>query len=192
VLDCGCGAGDNARILNSAGWSVTGITLSNREAQLAQSFCEEVIVADLEHGIPVTKRGRFDVILMAHVLEHLTNPELLLTEAKERLGKQGILAVALPNVLNYRYRLQFLLGSFRYEPDGIMDSTHLRFYTYETGAELLVANGYEILKRQAGGFFPQRPLRRVFPRLTRALDDLAAGTFPGVFGWQLLYLARPR
>ena len=71
ALDCGCGAGDNARVLSGRGWCVTAITIDAREREAAGQFCEAVHLADLENGIPEGIKGLFDVILASHVLEHL-------------------------------------------------------------------------------------------------------------------------
>jgi len=192
VLDCGCGAGDNAQILHARGWKVTGITLSSAEQRAAAAFCERVVLANLEDGLPDSVGGPFDVVLMSHVLEHLVAPENLLDAVKTVLAPDGILAVALPNVLYYPVRLGALFGKFEYTVDGIMDETHVRFYTFETGGQLLRKNGYRVLLARADGAFPLWKLRRLLPdSWVRRLNRLACRARPGLFGRQSLYLARP-
>src|SRR5437879_4260735 len=75
VLDCGCGAGDNARLLAGQGFSVTGITISPSEREIALAHCTDVYLGDLDQGIPTAVRGPYDVIVCSHVLEHLRYPE---------------------------------------------------------------------------------------------------------------------
>ena len=75
VLDCGCGAGDNARLLAEQGCSVVGITISPEEGVLAKRYCTSVIVADLEVGLPQAVSEPFDIVIASHVLEHLRRPK---------------------------------------------------------------------------------------------------------------------
>jgi SAM-dependent methyltransferase len=190
-LDCGCGAGGNARILKSQGWKVTGITASSLEKQLALDFCEQVYIADLEEGIPKTLEDRFDIILMSHVLEHLVKPENLLQDAKRLLSKDGMIAVAIPNVLCYPNRLRFLLGKFDYSDGGIMDKTHLRFYTFKTAAALLQSNGYKLVTVGSDGAIPLWKFRDVLPLcIIEKLNQWGSQWSPGLFGFQALFLAR--
>jgi len=114
LLDCGSGAGDNARILQAQGWRVTGITIEAREKDLASRYCEAVVVADLEKGLPQEIVGPYDLILFSHILEHLKQPLKILLESKKVLASGGLVAVALPNVLYYANRFTFLWGEFEY------------------------------------------------------------------------------
>ena len=192
VLDCGCGAGDNAQLLQARGWKVTGITLSPAEQSAAAAFCERVHLADLETGLPDSVSGPFDVVLLSHVLEHLVAPEKLLDAIKSVLAPDGILAVALPNVLYYPVRLGALFGKFEYTVEGIMDETHVHFYTYEAGRQLLRKNGFRVLLARADGAFPLWKFRRILPdSWVQRLNRLACRVRPGLFGRQSLYLARP-
>lgn len=192
VLDCGCGAGDNARILGGRGWTTTGITISIEEHEQASAFCDQVLSIDLNSGLPETLEREYDIVLLSHVLEHLIHPEPLLGSIPRVLKPNGRVAVALPNVLVYSQRFQFLFGRFDYTPTGLMDNTHVRFYTFSTGASLLRANGYELLMTRADGAFPLWKTRKYLPpSVVIALNTWATTWRPGLFGAQLLYLARP-
>jgi SAM-dependent methyltransferase len=191
ALDCGCGAGDNARILRERGWRVTGITLSAEEQRLAAEHCDRVCIADLEQPLPDAIGGDYDAAILSHVLEHLVAPERLLDEVRRRLSARGTVLVALPNLLFYPIRLRLLLGRFAYAPDGILDETHLRFFTFASGGALLRENGFEVLAARADGGFPLWKLRRWLPAAWVARIDRAACRLrPGLFGRQSLYLAR--
>jgi SAM-dependent methyltransferase len=191
ALDCGCGAGDNAKRLSEVGWRVTGLTISPSEREIALQYCESVFLGDLNVGITTEIRGPFDLIIFSHVLEHLFHPEVALREARRLLSPEGMIAVALPNVLHWRQRVKFLSGKFQYDSGGIMDNTHVRFYTFESGMQMLRSNGFEILSARADGCFPLPFLRSRVPSIARAVDPLAARFLPGVFGVQVLYTARP-
>lgn len=191
VLDCGCGPGDNAAILSRAGWQVTGITIDPTERDAASPFCAAIVVADLDDGLPEGVGSGFDAILFSHVLEHLKRPAALLREARDRLGPDGVIAVALPNVLHYRQRASFLKGNFTYTDTGILDRTHLRFYTVTTGRSLLEDSGFEVLDARPEGGLPWRGLRHVVPSdLRRRLDSRALQTWPNLFAWQSLFIAQ--
>jgi len=190
ALDCGCGTGGNARELRQMGWRVTGITVSPREVEMASECCEAVLLGDLNSGIPKEAGGPFDLVVFSHVLEHLLHPEVALREARRLLSPDGRVIVALPNVLYWRLRIKFLFGEFKYEPSGIMDETHVRFYTFHSGMELLRSTGFEILSTLGDGDLPIPFLRRLFPALARVLDPWASRLVPGLFGTQILYVAR--
>lgn len=191
VLDCGCGPGDNAAILSAAGWRVTAITIDPAEQEAARPFCELVVIADLERGLPAEVGDRFDVLLMSHVLEHLARPEAILRDARLRLKPDGMLAVALPNILHYRQRFKFLKGDFTYTDIGILDRTHLRFYTVTTGRQLLETAGFDILDARADGALPWRGLRGIVSAgVRRRLDEVAVRRWPNLFARQSLFTAR--
>jgi SAM-dependent methyltransferase len=190
ILDCGCGAGDNARILNDRGWSVTGITIDPREEEVARKFCEAVYIADLEKGLPPAVDGQFDAVLASHVLEHLASPERLLREIRQRLSPGGVLVVALPNIAHYRQRVLRLRGQFSYTDTGQLDRTHLRFYTYRTAIQLLEQNGYELLNASAEGSLPLWKARLVSRSVASRVERWAVSRRPNLFGSQCLLLAR--
>jgi 2-polyprenyl-3-methyl-5-hydroxy-6-metoxy-1,4-benzoquinol methylase len=193
VLDCGCGAGANARALKARGWSVVGITISRQEQQLAEMYCESVHVGDLNDGVPPVAGDGYDIVLMSHVLEHLTRPDRLLADAQRVLATGGVVAVALPNALHFQTRLKFMLGKFDYTADGSLDETHVRFYTVKTAQQLLEANGFEVVQSATHGGLPLWKFRSVLPEaMTRWLDDAASRYLPGLFGFQFLYIMRPR
>jgi SAM-dependent methyltransferase len=192
ALDCGCGAGDNARLLRSRGWVVTGVTLSPEEQRAAAAHCDRVVVADLEQPLPESLGEGYDLVLLSHVLEHLVHPENLLASVKRVLAPDGVAAVALPNVLFYPIRLKALLGRFEYTRDGIVDETHVRFYTFASGAELLRRHGFEPIEMRAEGGVPLWKLRQLLPgSWASRLSDWACRRWPSLFGRQSLYLARP-
>jgi SAM-dependent methyltransferase len=192
ALDCGCGAGANARILRERGWEVTGITLSPGERELASRHCARVVLADLEQPLGEEVGRDYDLAVLSHVLEHLREPERLLAAVSRVLAPRGELLVALPNVLFYKMRLRALAGRFDYEPTGILDETHLRFYSFASGHALLERAGLRVLDARADGGFPLGPIRRVLPAAAaRRIDAAASRWRPGLFGEQCLYRARP-
>jgi len=139
---------------------------------------------------------KFDRVLLLDVLEHLMRPERLLAEAMNALNPQGRLIVSLPNVANIAVRLALLFGRFTYTERGILDRTHLRFFTRKTARRFLEENGCQVLETRstviplelALGLSPANPLMRA----ANALLGLATAIFPGLLGYQFVFLARPR
>jgi SAM-dependent methyltransferase len=190
ALDCGCGAGDNARLLRQRGWAVTGVTLDPAEARATGAQGAAAVLADLATGLPFG--GRFDLVVLSHVLEHLVDPALLLGEAARVLAPGGRIAVALPNVLHYRQRAQFLRGRFEYTRTGPMDATHLRFFTVSSARRMVVQAGFDVRAARADGELPWWRLRGLIaPGVRAAADHWALARHPDLFAGQSLLLVTP-
>jgi SAM-dependent methyltransferase len=145
VLEIGCANGRMSKLLVAQGCEVTGVELDPALAERARAHCREVIVANVEDDDVLSTREPFDVALMADVIEHLAYPDKLLERLRQYLRPDGYVVVAVPNVLFLQNRVPLMLGRFNYSPTGgILDATHLRFFTQRTIRELLVASGYTI------------------------------------------------
>lgn len=193
ALDIGCGAGDNAALLTDRGWRVEGVTIDSEEAEEAERFCARIHLGDLEDGLPGSISGPFDLAILSHVLEHVRQPETVLRQVAAVLAPDGVVAVALPNVLHYRQRLAFLAGHFDYADTGILDRTHLRFYTHASAPRMIESAGYEILRAVPDGPLPiGRLTTRVPARLQNQLRVQGLTRMPGLLAYQLLFVARPR
>lgn len=199
LLDVGCGAGDNAALLNKRQPSlkIYGITHSSAEAALAEQYMEHCWIADIESDWPMDlQEARFDAILFSHVLEHLRDPAAILARFATLLNSGGEVLIAVPNILSWRMRMQFLLGRFEYESAGVLDETHLRFFTYETADRYLLAQCTDLNLEFKGvsGSVPLWWLRRyLFPKSwCEKLDRLGCRFWPNLFGSQVLLRARKR
>jgi 2-polyprenyl-3-methyl-5-hydroxy-6-metoxy-1,4-benzoquinol methylase len=189
ILDIGCGGGGLGEALKmKINCKVTGLTFSEDEGRLASASLDKVLIVDLNY-LCVSSLGKYDCIVCSHVLEHLYKPETLLRGLADHcLTPEGVLVVALPNVLYWKQRLQFLFGRFRYTLGGIMDETHYRFYDYNTASELICNTGYQIISRRSDGIFPfSRLLGR---RMSQVVDHAALTMFPGFFGNQFIITAK--
>jgi O-antigen biosynthesis protein len=148
VLDVGCARGYVGRILSEQfRCQVSGIEADMAAAELARRFYQEVITGDVEklEIFDELRRGPFDVAIFGDVLEHLRWPERVLTRVRSLLAPGGYVLISLPNVATLRLRLRFLRGKFEYTDQGIMDRTHLRFYTLKSARELVLTCGYTIV-----------------------------------------------
>jgi 2-polyprenyl-3-methyl-5-hydroxy-6-metoxy-1,4-benzoquinol methylase len=145
VLDVGCGFATTSQYIETRGNRVTGIESSAEAVAVARTRVSEVIQADLQNH-PLAGR-RFDVIIFADVLEHLAWPIGVLRGYLDLLKDGGSVIISLPNVGLWSVRLNLLLGRFRYEETGVLDRTHLRFFTRRTAREMIESAGLEIIRR---------------------------------------------
>jgi 2-polyprenyl-3-methyl-5-hydroxy-6-metoxy-1,4-benzoquinol methylase len=144
VLDVGCATGYLARLMASHNCQVTGIEISEEAAKVAEQFCEKVIVADLDYT-PITDlliEPLFDVAVFGDVLEHLRDPWRVLHDVQRILKPGGYVVASIPNVAHGAVRLALWQGQFKYETYGLLDNTHLRFFTRRTVEELFEQTGY--------------------------------------------------
>jgi 2-polyprenyl-3-methyl-5-hydroxy-6-metoxy-1,4-benzoquinol methylase len=139
VLELGSAAGHMSRVLRERGCSVVGIEVDPEMAALAAPHCERVIVGDLDELDLEAELGddHFDVIVAADVLEHLKDPLAVLRRMRGFLAPKGHFVISLPNVAHGSVRLALLEGRFAYQRAGLLDETHLRFFTRESIEDLL-------------------------------------------------------
>lgn len=148
VLDVGCAWGYMAKLLKPKKCRVVGIEIDKKIAKLAEEYCDQVVVCNLEDPEVLRdnlKGQSFDVIICLDVLEHLVRPDIFLVFLKQFLSPGGKLIVSVPNIARLEYRLSMLFGKFEYEDAGILCRSHLRFFTRHTAKALLSDAGYKIV-----------------------------------------------
>jgi 2-polyprenyl-3-methyl-5-hydroxy-6-metoxy-1,4-benzoquinol methylase len=174
VLDVGCGYGRNGWEIQQLGNRVTGIESDPTAAKVADERLEHVIRVNLlDYDAVRTKLAgkKFDVIIFADVLEHLPWPIGALRSYLEFLREGGSVIVSLPNVALWSVRLSLLFGRFQYTGSGVLDATHMRFFTRRTVREMFAAAG---LKPVATTYNPG-VVRAFLPAIKKfASDDPAA------------------
>lgn len=152
VLDLGMGTGGLGRYL-AARQAVTldGVTLSAEEAQRAGTTYRHVHVADLDSAdlCQLFAGQRYDRIVCADVLEHLKNPERILQQCLQLLAPEGQLLTSVPNVAYCGLLAELIHGDFRYRPEGLLDSTHLRFFTRQSLQRFFASHGWHIQNNES-------------------------------------------
>jgi 2-polyprenyl-3-methyl-5-hydroxy-6-metoxy-1,4-benzoquinol methylase len=143
ALDVGAADGFLAELLTRQGWQVTALERDPAQAAKARGRCHEVIVADLDQAAP-RLQGFFDAIVYGDVLEHLNDPLPVLVALDRALAAGGRVMVSVPNVAHLWVRLSLALGRWNYADRGILDRTHLRFFTKRTFAALLRDAGLSV------------------------------------------------
>ena len=134
VLDVGCSTGYLGRVLKAFGCTVSGVEYDAEAAKAAAENLDDVTVADLEATSLSDLYGdrRFEVIVFGDVLEHLRDPMPTLRQARGLLAPGGYVVISLPNISHGDVRMSLLLGRFPYSNVGLLDHTHLRFFTRES------------------------------------------------------------
>lgn len=212
VLDLGCSSGALALALTREGNRVTGADNDAAAVDVAKTRCERALVLDLTD--PAALAGalgaRYDRIVLADVLEHLPRPETLLDALHPLLAPGGRLIVSLPNVAAWTVRLALLFGRFEYAESGIMDRTHLRWFTHSSARRLLAGAGYEVLRRDLTphlaravwhalrppsasvdpGAVLSSPAYRFYARWIDPVETLIARIWPGLLACQFVFEAR--
>jgi 2-polyprenyl-3-methyl-5-hydroxy-6-metoxy-1,4-benzoquinol methylase len=196
VLDVGCGAGDNADLVKSRhpNCEIHGITYSAAEADIAGKRMTSCRVWDIESALPADLNAmRFDAIIFSHVLEHVRHPGWVVEEFSQLLQEGGAALIAVPNTLSWSMRWQFLRGDFEYQQSGVLDDTHLRFFTYLTADKYLLGkcSRLQLASKSVTGSVPLWLLRRhVLPRTwSESIDRLGCRLWPNLFGGQILIKA---
>jgi SAM-dependent methyltransferase len=164
---------------------VDGIEVDPRAARCAGAFCRAVYVGSLEDpSFLTTLTGCYDRILFGDVLEHLVDPESVLRNVVRLLAPEGRILVSLPNIAYWQIRLRLLAGQFAYAESGILDRTHVRFFTYNTARELAGAAGLRIVEHT---FTSRLPGTNLAPWLALPV----ARAFPNLFAYQTLMELEP-
>lgn len=149
VLELGCAAGSLGEILIATkGCGVTGVEVEPVAADEARARGLHVLVGSLDNpAFREAIEGRFDVVMATDVLEHLERPADTLEHMKRWVTPAGRAIVAVPNIATWSMRAQLLRGDFDYQETGILDRTHLRFFTWDTFHELVARLGWRVVDR---------------------------------------------
>ncbi len=147
VLDIGCGFGHLGKAIKNkiSTAKVFGIEVDFMAGQAASKLLDDVLVGNIESLHLPYSYERFDCIILADVLEHLQDPWKVLLKLHRYLARDGVMLISVPNIRNLGIIDQLLCGNWRYQQAGILDSTHLRFFTAREFRRLLKKSGYKIL-----------------------------------------------
>jgi 2-polyprenyl-3-methyl-5-hydroxy-6-metoxy-1,4-benzoquinol methylase len=149
VLEIGCGAGATGQEVKRAhpGVTYTGIEIDPQAASEARKVLDQVFTGNVErmrleeYGV---QKHSFDVIICADVLEHLYDPWSIVSAFHEYLKPGGRVVASIPNVQNIRLLQNLVGGRWAYSNQGLLDATHIRFFTLQSIVEMFVRNGYQI------------------------------------------------
>ena len=195
VLDIGCGTGSiTETIRRERNVEIVGLEPNPERAEAARRRGLDVITGSYSQNIP-NLHGKFDCILFLDVLEHLADPSAMLTDVAGALNDNGSVIASIPNIAHWTVRFSLMAGRFDYMPTGIMDATHLRWFTRKSVTRLFEASGYHVeqIRHSAGAWMPQyrRTPFRLIPQRYRGFAISQLGRiWYGLFACQHIVLAR--
>jgi SAM-dependent methyltransferase len=147
ILEIGCGNGATLKHLKDYGKckEATGIELTEYAALEAKQVIDKILIGDAEEIIKTIESNTYDLVLCLDILEHLVDPWLMIEQISRVLKKGGVIISSIPNIRTIRVISKLaLFGKFEYEEAGIMDKTHLRFFTKTSAIDLLSINRLEV------------------------------------------------
>ena len=194
VLDLGCGSGAIGRFLarRGDGAVIDGLTLNTEEAALAAPHYRRVEVANLDSAdlAALFAGNAYDVIVCADVLEHTRHPQQVLASARRLLADDGRVLISIPNASYCGLIAELMAGEFRYRPEGLLDETHLRFFTRRALLRFLAENGWaadslETIRRA----LPESEFRAAFDALPASVARHLLAQ-PDALTYQFIVVAR--
>ncbi len=173
ILDVGCGDGAFASIvkkMNDA--EVWGIEYMNDEAKKAEKRLDKVFSGPCENFVDELPESYFDVVYFNDVLEHLVDPYIVLEKIKSKLSDNGIIISSIPSIRYHNVLIPLLLKrKFEYESFGVMDKTHMRFFTGRSIRNMYENLGYEIIEHHGiNGSKSIKPFLYNIPLFFTAMD----------------------
>ena len=146
VLELGAASGHVTKVLKEMNNKVTAVERDGRFADILAEFADEVVITDLD-WLDLRERlssQKFDVVLAGDVLEHCSKPELVLLQLHDLLNPGGYVVISLPNIAHGDVRLALLCGEFNYRDTGLLDRTHIRFFTRNSIESFLQQNAFKL------------------------------------------------
>jgi len=188
ILDVGCNTGNlGEKLIKNKNCEVWGIDYSKRVVGIAKKRLNKAIFFDIEsYKIPF-KNEKFDIIIFGDILEHLRYPEDILKKYSQLLNEDGLIIASIPNVASIKVRLKLLFGNWNYKLGGILDKTHLRFFTKKTIKELFENSGYKIIKMDSTPGFIFK-----YSNILKKMAEFLCKIYPKLFALQFIITAKKR
>lgn len=174
TLEFGCGFGGFSALLKrDLGVEAWAVEIDKAAANEAAKKLDRIINADALESLSEIPDDYFDCILFLDTLEHLTDPYSVLVALKRKVTSQGVVITSIPNVRYYRNYIDFAIrGNWDYKDAGILDKTHLRFFTYKSILKTFDNLGFDVLLMEGIHATRNKKLRLLNVLLFKALEDL--------------------
>lgn len=168
ILEVGCSEGRFCGSLAREDREIWGVEMNPEAAKKATEVCTYVLVGDFDAIFDQLPKNHFDCVIFNDVLEHMYSPWKVIQSVKTLLSPTGVLVTSIPN---FRYISNLITeilfqGEFQYKPEGgILDDTHIRFFTTKSMLRMFHEQGYEVLVHE--GLKPCKSWKeKLFIRLT--------------------------
>lgn len=189
ILDIGCGPGAIEALANTKDNKFIGL---DRVVCRNRHYFTQFIIHNLEERLPFKSNPPdvFDYILMLDILEHLINADQVLQDVYNIAAPETKIVISVPNVANIYVRLSLLLGYFEYTDRGILDKTHVRFYTETSLKRWVAEQGFEVEQTlytiiPLNEIFKQRQ-SNFFLRFANSVLYRLTNRFSGLLAYQLI------
>jgi 2-polyprenyl-3-methyl-5-hydroxy-6-metoxy-1,4-benzoquinol methylase len=129
------------------GCKIYAVELDEKSANDTRIYCEEILTGDIEQykWLELYKDIKFDYIIFADVLEHLYWPEKVLNSSKKLLESDGSILISIPNISHNSILIELFNDRFTYHDTGLLDNTHIRFYTKKSFKNVLKKLNFTVL-----------------------------------------------
>jgi len=148
ILELGCATGFMSQYFQQQKkCKVFAVDINSQATAFVKKHCKKTITGDLEDKktwIEIKKYKPYDIVFASSIIEHLSQPEFILQMTKQVLKNSGSLIITIPNIAHWRMRWNLLIGNWNYQDYGVLDKTHLRFFTYYTFQHLIKQAGFKI------------------------------------------------
>lgn len=194
ILDIGSATGYVGEHLKKKGCHVWGIEIDPQAAKVSRSHLEKVYIGDVKEiqKMPIREHF-FDYILMQDVLEHIRDSKGVLRSLQKYLKKGGAIIISTPNIAHVSIRLRLLCGKFVYEETGIMDKTHVHFFTQKTLYQYVKSEGYTIEAMDFSADFGQLiKVGKFLRRIPKVWQHFLTTQFPQLLAVQFIAVCKKR
>lgn len=185
ILELGCGSGGTGRAVLQAGKArrYVGLELNEAAAKAAAQELTQVLVGDVESLDLKPMAASFDALIISEVLEHLTDPWTTLERLASCVKPGGAVFASSPNLAQWQVVRDLIMGRFEYQESGVMDRTHLRWFTPDS---------YRAMFEEAGVAVEDlRPIRKPGWKAD-LINAITGGRFRHLFMTQIMVLGRRR
>lgn len=191
ILEIGCGDGNTGKALKDQGKAVEviGIEKVSEIAQIAETKIDKVIYANVETIELPFSEGYFEYIIMGDVIEHLYDPWLLIRKLRPYLKKGGYILASIPNIRNWRVIKGLVFnGEWNYSHDGLLDDTHLRFFTKKTIVKLFSSEDFRVHR-----LIPKFEFRPTYRSgIIKTVNYVTLGLLKGFLTFQYIIIAEKK
>jgi SAM-dependent methyltransferase len=176
VLEVGCAGGAfGAQLKERGAREVWGVEIDESAARRAQRVLDRVLIGDIATLVDDLPDAYFDLVVFNDVLEHLVDPFTVLSKIRRSISPRGVVISSIPNIRYYPTFHDLLVHKkWEYQEWGILDSTHLRFFTVSSIRNMYIRLGYEVLKHEGISPMPEPPWKYCLGNLILRgrLDDM--------------------
>lgn len=172
VLDVGCGSGATLKKLKELGKAseICGIDINENIAKSLSQELDKIVIGDIEMMEPQFNENYFDYIIFGDILEHLINPKKILNQYKMFLKDDGYIIASIPNIKYFNILLRLIIfDEFKYVDEGILDKSHLRFFTKKEIKKMFQSENLKIIHTESKFWRPIRIINDKFFKVSKLL-----------------------